>query len=173
MNTEILLKIIDSYPDFPKKGILFKDILPIFANPEAHNFLIEEMSSSNIIQSSEAIIAVDARGFLIGSSIALKLSKPLIVARKPGKLPGETFEEKYDLEYGSNTLCIQKKALENFDSFSIVDDLLATGGTVNSIANILKKNQKKVTGLSVIIQLSELKGKDKFDFPVDALIDIN
>ncbi len=172
MNDEILLKTIKSYPDFPKKGILFKDILPIFANPSTHNFLIEKMSSSEIVKSSDAIIAVDARGFLIGSSIALKLSKPLIVARKPGKLPGETFEEKYNLEYGSNTLCIQKSALESFNSFSIVDDLLATGGTVNSIAKILKKNGKLITGLSVIIELAALKGKDNFSFPVDAVINI-
>ena len=94
----------------------------------------------------------------------------MIVARKPGKLPGEIFEQNYSLEYGENTLAIQTNSLANYDSYSIVDDLLATGGTVNCVANLLKKKNKKITGLLTVVELSELKGRLGFDFPVKSFI---
>ena len=96
------------------------------------------MSASEIIENAEAIISIDARGFIFGSAISLQASKPMVVARKPGKLPGELHEESYSLEYGKNSLSIQKKAISKFNSYAIVDDLLATGGTVNCISKILK-----------------------------------
>ena len=104
-----LEKLISTYQDFPKKGINFKDVLEITQEPEVFNELILEMSSSQILKKSEAIISIDARGFVFGSAIALKSYKPMIVARKPGKLPGEIVTAKYNLEYGENSLSIQKK----------------------------------------------------------------
>ena len=138
--------LISTYKDFPKKGIYFKDVLEIIQSPEVFNELILRMSSSEILKKSEAIISIDARGFIFGAAIALHSSKPMIVARKPGKLPGEIITAKYDLEYGENSLSIQKSALKKYNYYVIVDDLLATGGTANCVANLLKSNGKKVLG---------------------------
>ena len=92
----------------------------------------------------------------------------MIVARKPGKLPGELVEEKYSLEYGENSLSIQKNALQKYRSYAIVDDLLATGGTVNCVSNLLKGNNKEVAGLLVVVELTNLGGRLKLDFPVES-----
>ena len=94
----------------------------------------------------------------------------MIVARKPGKLPGEIVTENYKLEYGENSLSIQKKSIKKYNSYAIVDDLLATGGTVDCIANLLKKNDKKIMGLLTVVELVELKGRTKFNFPVESTI---
>ena len=128
------------------------------------------MSSSQIIKNSEAIISIDARGFLFGAAICLQASKPMIVARKPGKLPGEILQKNYNLEYGDNSLAIQKNALKKYHSFAIVDDLLATGGTVNCVANILSNEAKKISGLLIVVELAKLQGRLKFDFPVESSI---
>ena len=98
---------------FPKKGILFRDLMPILREPELFSRISEEMADNKIIKDSDAIIAIDARGFIFGSCIALLSKKPLITARKPGKLPGKLITENYNLEYGSNSLSIQKEALKN------------------------------------------------------------
>ena len=128
------------------------------------------MSDSQIIKNSEAIIAIDARGFIFGSAICLESSKPMVVARKPGKLPGELIKKNYDLEYGENSLSIQKSALKKYNSFAIVDDLLATGGTVNCVSNLLTSNGKKVLGLLAVVELRKLNGRSKFNFPVECLL---
>ncbi len=167
---EELRDLIFTYKDFPKKGIDFKDVMGIIQSPEIFRKLISKMSLSKIVKSSEAIISVDARGFIFGSAIALNTSMPMIVARKPGKLPGKIIEQKYNLEYGKNSLSIQEKALEKFNSFVIVDDLLATGGTVQCVANILKSNNKKIKGLVTVVELSNLGGRKKFNFPVESVI---
>ena len=165
-----LEELIPTYIDFPKKGINFKDVLEIIQEPEVFNELIIKMSSSPILEKSEAIISIDARGFIFGSAIALQSSKPMIVARKPGKLPGEIVTEKYKLEYGENSLSIQKSSLKKYNSFAIVDDLLATGGTVNCVSELLNNNNKKVVGLLVVAELSNLNGKSRFNFPVESFI---
>lgn len=166
--TEKLKELIKDYIDFPKKGILFKDVLPLLQHPKIFSSLIEEMSSSKIIQNADAILSVDARGFIFGSAISLYSSKPMIVARKPGKLPGKLIEKSYDLEYGKNLLAIQKDSVRKYNYIAIVDDLLATGGTVKCISEILKDLNKEVTGLSVVIELKELKARDKLDFPIES-----
>ena len=106
-----LEKLIETYKDYPKKGIEFKDVLGIVQEPKVFNELIFKMASSQIIKNAEAIISIDARGFIFGSAISLKALKPMVVARKPGKLPGELLERNYNLEYGKNSLAIQKKIL--------------------------------------------------------------
>ena len=107
-----LKELIDTYKDYPKKGVEFKDVLGIIQEPGIFKELILKMSSSHIIKNAEAIISIDARGFIFGSAISLQTSKPMIVARKPGKLPGELEERSYSLEYGKNSLSIQKKSLK-------------------------------------------------------------
>ena len=165
-----LKEIIDTYKDYPKKGIEFKDVLGIIQEPRVFKELILKMSSSKIIKNAEAIISIDARGFIFGSAISLQASKPMIVARKPGKLPGELVEKNYSLEYGENTLSIQKKALEKYNSYAIVDDLLATGGTVNCVSKILESNNKEVVGILVVIELLKLEGRLKLNFPIESSI---
>ena len=165
-----LENIIETYKDYPKKGIEFKDVLGIIQEPLIFKELILKMSSSQIIKNAEAIISIDARGFIFGSAISLQASKPMIVARKPGKLPGDLAEKNYSLEYGKNTLSIQKKALKKYSSYAIVDDLLATGGTVNCVSDILESNNKKVVGILVVIELLKLEGKLELKVPIESFI---
>ena len=167
---ESLRNFIDTYKDFPKKGIDFKDVHGIIQEPKIFKELILIMSSSEIIKNAEALISIDARGFIFGSAISLQASKPMIVARKPGKLPGEVLKEEYSLEYGKNSLSIQRKALKRYNSYAIIDDLLATGGTVDCVANILKSNNKDIKGLLVVIELIELKGRSRLNFPIESSI---
>ena len=128
------------------------------------------MSSNHVIKNSEAIISIEARGFIFGSAISLQASKPMIVARKPGKLPGDLVQENYTLEYGSSSLSIQKEALKKFNSYAIVDDLLATGGTVDCVKRLLKSNGKELTGLITVVELLDLKGREKLNFPIESVI---
>ena len=164
--------LILTYKDFPKKGIDFKDVLEILQYPDIYQELILKMSSNQFLKNAEAIISIDARGFIFGSAIALESSKPMIVARKPGKLPGHLLTREYDLEYGKNSLSIQSAALKKFNSFVIVDDLLATGGTVNCVSKILKDQKKEILGLITVVELKKLQGRLKFEFPVDSIISI-
>ena len=165
-----LKELISTYEDYPQKGIDFKDVLGVIQEPVIFKEVINKMSSSQIIKNSEAIISIDARGFIFGSAIALQASKPMIVARKPGKLPGEVVERSYVLEYGRNSLSIQKRALEKYKSYAIVDDLLASGGTVDCVFNLIKSSNREVLGLSVLVELVNLGGRSKLNFPVESLI---
>ena len=165
-----LESLIKTYHDFPKKGIVFKDILGIIQDAEVFRELILKMSSNKVIKSSEAIISIEARGFIFGSAISLQASKPMLVARKPGKLPGELTRESYYLEYGQSSLSVQKESLKKFNSYAIVDDLLATGGTIDCVANLVRKNDKKVSGAVTVVELQELKGRSRFDFPVESMM---
>ena len=164
--------LIPTYKDFPKKGIDFKDVLEILQYPDIFQDLILKMSSSKLLRNAEAIISIDARGFIFGSAIAIESSKPMIVARKPGKLPGQTITREYDLEYGKNSLSIQSNALKKFNSFVILDDLLATGGTVNCVSRLLKDQRKEITGLLTVVELNSLKGRLNIDIPVKSIISL-
>ena len=165
-----LESLIKTYNDFPKKGIAFKDILGIMQDPEVFKELILKMSSNKVIKGSEAIISIEARGFIFGSAISLQTSKPMVVARKPGKLPGELINENYYLEYGKSTLSIQKESLKKFNSYVIIDDLLATGGPIECVANLIRKSGKEVIGSVTVVELVELNGRSRFDFPVESML---
>ena len=162
--------LILTYKDFPKKGIDFKDVLEILQYPDIFQDLILKMSSNQFLKNAEAIISIDARGFIFGSAVALESSKPMIVARKPGKLPGQLLTREYDLEYGKNSLSIQCNALKKFNSFVIVDDLLATGGTVSCVSSLLHDQKKEILGLITVVELKVLKGRSKLNFPVDSMV---
>ena len=165
-----LLKLFGSYKDFPKPGILFCDILPVLRNSDIFNELINRMSANSIISDSDALVAIDARGFIFGTGISLITKKPLILARKPGKLPGELISGSYKLEYGENTLCLQKKTKKKYSKFSIIDDLLATGGTASCVEKMLENEGKIVTGLSVVVELNELEGHKQINSKVNSEI---
>ena len=164
--------LIATYKDFPKKGIDFKDVLEILQYPDIFQDMILKMSSNPFLKNAEAIISIDARGFIFGSAVALESSKPMLVARKPGKLPGQILTREYDLEYGKNSLSIQSNALKKYHSFVIIDDLLATGGTVNCVYNLIQEQKKEILGLITVVELKKLKGRLKLDFPVHSIISI-
>ena len=162
--------LILTYKDFPKKGINFKDVLGIIQEPAVFKELILKMSGSKIIKNCDAIISIDARGFIFGSAISFQTSKPMVVARKPGKLPGDIIKQNYNLEYGESSLSLQRSVLRKYDSFAVVDDLLATGGTVNCVSNLLRNNGKEVLGLITVVELTKLGARSKFDFPIESII---
>ncbi|MDC3035005.1 adenine phosphoribosyltransferase [Prochlorococcus sp. AH-716-P05] len=164
--------LILTYKDFPKKGIDFKDVLEILQYPNIFQDIVSKMSSNKFLKNAEAIISIDARGFIFGSAVALESSKPMIVARKPGKLPGNILTREYDLEYGKNSLSIQRIALEKFNSFVIVDDLLATGGTVNCVSRLVQDQRKEVLGLITFVELSKLGGRSKLNCPVSSVVSL-
>ena len=161
-----ILEYITNYSDYPQKGILFKDLLGILQEPHIFRALIDKMSSSQEIEDSDAILAIEARGFIFGSAIALQSGKPMIVARKPNKLPGKLIMKKYDLEYGSNVLAIQETSIEKYQKFNIVDDILATGGTAKCASDILISAGKTVLGFSMVLELKSLNGRDNLQSPV-------
>ena len=173
MLSENLQSHIKDYPDFPKKGIIFKDISPILANPQLFSNLIKKMSSRKVYEDSDAIVGIDSRGFIFASAIAISLKKPLILARKKNKLPGKLIQKDYGLEYGKDSLSIQLESIEKFKSFVIVDDLIATGGTAKCVLDILKSENKTILGLNVVIELSFLKGNKDLQCPVYSEIQFN
>ncbi len=159
-------KILGTYPNFPKEGIVFKDISPLLKDPKILKELIVEISKFPKFEFTDAIVAIDARGFIFGSILAFELRKPLILARKKNKLPDELIEINYYLEYGTDSLSIQKKSLEGLQKFIIVDDLLATGGTAKCVSDLLKMEKKEVLALVVIVELLSLRGCDNLPFPI-------
>ena len=163
-----ILEYITNYDDFPQKGIIFKDLFGILREPNIFRGLIDRMASSQELQDSDAILAIESRGFIFGSAIAFHSCKPMVVARKPNKLPGKLIMRKYDLEYGSNTLTIQKKSIEKYNKFNIVDDVLATGGTAKCVSDLIISAGKKVTGYSMVVELNELNGRKNLKEPVNS-----
>ena len=161
---------ITEVSDFPEEGVGFKDISPLLADEQTFRSAIVDMGGLVDDNLPDLWVGIDARGFIFGSAISLQSSKPMIVARKPGKLPGELVEKNYSLEYGENTLSIQKKALQKYSSYAIVDDLLATGGTVNCVSKILESNNKEVVGVLVVVELMKLEGKLKLNYPIESSI---
>ena len=150
-----LNKYIRDVHDFPKEGIVFKDISPLLSNPEAFAFAIDEMSKN--ITWIDAIVGLDARGFIFWAALSYKLGIPFIPVRKPWKLPYNTKSIDYDLEYGSNTLEIHTDALNKWDRVVIVDDLLATGGTAAATINLVESLGAIVDSCHFVIHLEFLK----------------
>ena len=163
-----ILNCIKSYADFPNKGIIFQDLLGLLQEPDIFKALINNMASSQIVQDSDAILAIEARGFIFGSAIALQSGKPMIVARKPKKLPGELLKKEYKLEYGTDTLAIQKDSIKRFQKFIVVDDVLATGGTARCASDILISNGKVIVGYNMVIEIKSLKGRRNLNAPVQS-----
>lgn len=150
---------IKEVPNFPKRGIVFKDISPIMKDPMVYKETITELSKHS--KKADVIVSPDARGFLFGAPVAMEINKPFVMARKPGKLAGEVISAKYDLEYGTNELQMLKGSIKPGQRVLIIDDILATGGTVNAIIDLVKQLGGEVIGSLYVAELSVLKGKDK------------
>lgn len=156
-----LKNYIEDYPDFPEKWIVFKDISPLLANPKAFNVVIN--SFELWLQSPTKIVGLDARWFIFAAALALKTGLPLIMLRKKWKLPGETEEISYDLEYWSNTFEIRKWSVWLWDKIAIVDDLLATGWTIKAWINLIERLWAKVSSVNTVIELESLNGRKLFN----------
>lgn len=152
---------IDEYPDFPKKGILFRDISPILKDPSALSFMIDEFSRIYHPNDVDVVAGIESRGFPIACAMALRYKKGMIMIRKQGKLPGNTKKLSYSIEYGKATMEIQKNAITKGQNVLICDDLLATGGTAKAAANLIGKIGGKVTGFAFLIELTNLNGIKK------------
>lgn len=164
-------KYIMSTPDFPIKGIIFRDISPLLANGAAFKAAIQELAAFGQKVGAELIVGPEARGFIIGAAVANELTIGFQPARREGKLPGEVITESYDLEYGKNTLVMEKTAIKAGQKVLLVDDLLATGGTINDTKNLVERLGGKVVGSAFIVELLDLKGRDNVTgFPVHSLI---
>lgn len=156
-----LTRFIRDIPDFPKPGILFKDITPLLANPEAFQQATDTFVEHYKNRRIDAIAAAEARGFLFAAPLALAMNKPLIPLRKPGKLPYRTHALQYDLEYGSAELHVHVDGVHAGANVLIVDDLLATGGTLAAGCKLIEKAGGKVAGCALLVELLFLKGRER------------
>lgn len=156
-----LARYIRDIPDFPKPGILFKDITPLLAHPPAFHEAIRQMLDHYQGRKIDAVAAAEARGFLFAAPLALQMNKPLVPFRKPGKLPYRTHKLQYDLEYGSAELHVHIDGFDAGAGVLLVDDLLATGGTMGAACRLIERAGAKVASCCVLVELSFLNGREK------------
>ena len=159
----LLTKFIRDVPDFPKKGIIFKDITPLLKNKKSLKTMVDIFYNYYKSKKIDKIVSMESRGFIIGSALAYKLGAGFVPVRKKGKLPHKTISVTYDLEYGKDTLEIHKDSINPGDRVLIIDDVLATGGTAKAVTELIEKLSGKIAGLGFLIELSFLKGRDKLD----------
>jgi adenine phosphoribosyltransferase len=162
---------IRAIPDFPKPGILFRDITPLLSNPAAFRTAVVALANPFRQMKIDVVAAAEARGFIFAAPVALELNAALVPIRKPGKLPFKTIEHSYQLEYGSDTLQIHTDAVPQGSKVLVVDDLLATGGTVEACCKLVEKAGGKVVGCAFVIELLEFDGRRKIsDYATTSLI---
>lgn len=164
-----LKNFIKDVPDYPKPGIVFKDITPLLGNSEAFRFAIDKFAEK--FSAADVVVGIDARGFLLAAPVAYKLGAGLAIVRKPGKLPRETIREDYTLEYASNTLEMHTDAIRPGQKVLIIDDVLATGGTMEATCKMVKKLGGEIVGIGFLIELGFLGGRDKLkEFEIFSLM---
>lgn len=156
-----LRDIIANYPDFPKQGILFRDINPVFKRNDALNYIADEFYRIYNKSKVDMVAGIESRGFIIATALALRFGSGILMIRKAGKLPGRTLKKSYDIEYGTAIMEIQQDAIDKGNNILIADDLIATGGTAEAAAQLIKELGGNVVGFAFIIELSDLKGADR------------
>lgn len=162
MNDRLLAEnLIRDIPDFPKPGIIFKDITPALQNPKALAEIVDKMADYALTRNADVIVGIESRGFVLGSPVAVKLGKGFVPVRKLGKLPHETIQCEYDLEYGTSAVEMHRDAIVPGQRVVIVDDLLATGGTAAASARLVEELGGLVVGLVFLIELTFLHGCQK------------
>ncbi|MDH7480665.1 MAG: adenine phosphoribosyltransferase [Armatimonadota bacterium] len=161
MSEQLLKNLIRDIPDFPKPGIIFKDITPVLLHPQAFTEVIQRMADFAREKKAEAIVGIESRGFMFGTPIALELGVGFIPVRKLGKLPHETVQCEYALEYGTNVVEMHRDAIVPGQRVVIVDDLLATGGTAAASVKLVEELGGKVAGLVFLVELTFLRGRDQ------------
>ncbi|OQA92314.1 MAG: Adenine phosphoribosyltransferase [Elusimicrobia bacterium ADurb.Bin231] len=166
-----LERYIRDIPDFPKKGIMFKDITPLLKDARAFETAIEMLAAKYKDAKIDKIASMESRGFILGAALSMKLRCGFIPIRKKGKLPYETIREEYALEYGTDLLEMHKDALEKGENILIVDDVLATGGTANAVCRLIEKLGGNIAALCFLIELSSLNPRKKLEgYPIESLI---
>lgn len=155
-----LKKYIDIIEDFPKEGISFKDVSPILLNPDAMNYCIKEMAKIAKELKPTVIVGPEARGFVFGCPLAYELNLPFVMARKDGKLPNKVINFKYNTEYSTTSINIHANALKEGDRVLLVDDLLATGGTLQAISSLVKSQKADVCGVLTVVELTKVRQKE-------------
>ena len=164
-------KHIREVPDFPKKGILFYDITTLLMEPKAFKAIIDDMAERAKGLNITKIAAIESRGFIFGAPLAQILGVPFVLIRKPGKLPYRTKRYEYTLEYGKDSIEIHEDAVTKNDNVLLVDDLLATGGTIQAAANLVKECGGKVAGMMFAIELNFLNGRDRLkEYKIESLV---
>jgi adenine phosphoribosyltransferase len=168
---EPLKALVRTVPDFPKPGILFYDITTLLKDPKGFAALIDALAHYYIDKDIDLVLGIEARGFIFGPALAYRLNAGFVPVRKPKKLPGPTVRVTYDLEYGSDTLEIHADAIEPGQRVVLVDDLLATGGTMEATIKLVQQLGGEIAGLGFAIELDFLKGRDRFqDYDVFSLL---
>lgn len=166
-----LKKYIYDVENFPKPGVLFRDITPLLNNAKAFKYVIDELAEFAKKVNAEKIVAPESRGFIFASALAYKLDLPFVLVRKPGKLPREAISEAYDLEYGTNAISIHSDSIKKGEKILVVDDLLATGGTVNAATHLAERLGGNVVGLAFVIELKALEGRKLLEkYEVNSLV---
>ena len=165
-------QFIRSVPDYPKKGVLFYDITPLLGNGEAFRECIENFSTGVSKWQPTKILSPEARGFIFGAALAMRLAIGFVPVRKPGKLPGETRSVSYSLEYGTNTLYKPADALASKDRVLLVDDVLATGGTIHAMRDLVAASGAQIVGCAVLLELDALHGRKNLDMPFHTLLHV-
>ena len=166
-----LRKFIRAVPDFPQKGVLFRDITPLLADPPAFSHTVEALCAHAAQLGAKAIVGIESRGFLFGAPMADRMGLPFVPLRKPGKLPAARLSIEYSLEYGHSQLDIHQDALSSGQRAYIVDDLLATGGTAEAAVKLVEMARGEVAGLGFVIELVDLGGRKKLaDYPAHSLV---
>lgn len=158
-----LKSAIRTIPDFPQKGILFRDVTTLLKNKDAFKYAVDDLVRSLDGISVDAVVGPEARGFVVGSALAYALGAGMILARKPGKLPCETIRYEYELEYGVDALEIHKDAIEPGQKVVVVDDLLATGGTASAVIRLVEQAGGEVVAVRFLMELSDLAGRRNFE----------
>jgi len=158
---EQLKRLIRDIPDFPKPGILFRDITPLLADPSGIAMAVELLANPFRGKNIDLVVGAESRGFIFGTAVACCLSAGFVIVRKPGKLPHKRISMSYDLEYGKDTLEMHADAIVANQRVLIVDDLLATGGTMRACCDLVTKLGGTIAGIAVLIELTDLKGRDK------------
>jgi len=168
---DYLKKYIRNIPDFPKKGILFRDITTLIGDKERFKEVIDTLAKRYAGKKIDAVLAIESRGFIFGGALAYKLNAAFVPVRKKGKLPHKTYKATYSLEYGEDTLEIHEDAIKPGDRVLLIDDLLATGGTLGAVIGLVKELKGEIAEIAFIIELEGLKGRLKLsDFPVYSMI---
>lgn len=167
---ELLKNKIRDIQDFPKKGILFKDLTPMLSDPDSFRRSVDMLAERYDNQNIDLVVGVEARGFIIGAALAYRLGAGVILIRKPGKLPYKTHQTIYELEYGTDQLEIHQDAIHHGQKVVIADDLLATGGTMKAAIDLVGKLEGEIVECAFLVELAFLKGREKLNHPVFSLM---
>lgn len=168
---EYLKSTIRSIPDFPKKGIVFRDITTLLKDPEAMKQVVDLFYNEYKDKNISKVVSVESRGFIFGGALAYRLGAGFLPIRKKGKLPAETIQQEYELEYGTDSMEIHADAMQPGDRIIVHDDLLATGGTIEAACKLVERLQGEIVGLSFLIELAFLNGRERIGkYPIQTLI---